>query len=84
VIQRPNCCKHNKDAELLYGTLAGKVALNAIILLYTALKCSNNHSKYVIYRMKQKKGNFWKTQQKLKKCKKKKLLTEIEPLQLAF
>ena len=31
-----------------------------------------------------KKGNFWKTQQKLKKSKKKKLLTEIEPLQLAF
>ena len=29
-------------------------------------------------------GNFWKTQQKLKKSKKKKLLTEIEPLQLAF
>jgi len=31
-----------------------------------------------------KNGNFWKTQQKLKKSKKKKLLTEIEPLQLAF
>ena len=31
-----------------------------------------------------KKGNFWKTQQKFKKSKKKKLLTEIEPLQLAF
>ena len=31
-----------------------------------------------------KKGNFWKTQQKLKKSKKKKILTEIEPLQLAF
>ena len=31
-----------------------------------------------------KKGNFRKTQQKLKKSKKKKLLTEIEPLQLAF
>ena len=31
-----------------------------------------------------KKGNFWKTQQKLKKSKKKKLLAEIEPLQLAF
>ena len=31
-----------------------------------------------------KKGNFWKTQQKLKKSKKKNLLTEIEPLQLAF
>ena len=30
-----------------------------------------------------KKGNFWKAQQKLKKSKKKKLLTEIEPLQLA-
>ena len=31
-----------------------------------------------------KNGNFWKTQQKLKKSKKKHLLTEIEPLQLAF
>jgi len=31
-----------------------------------------------------KKGNFWKPQQKLKKSKKKKILTEIEPLQLAF
>ena len=29
-------------------------------------------------------GTFDKTQQKLKKSKKKKLLTEIEPLQLAF
>ena len=36
------------------------------------------------YRVTQKSGNFWKTQQKLKKSKKKKLLTEIEPLQLAF
>ena len=32
--------------------------------------------------MTQKTGNFWKTQQKLKKSKKKKLLTEIEPLKL--
>ena len=31
-----------------------------------------------------KNGNFWKTQQKLKKSKKKNLLTEIEPLQLVF
>ena len=31
-----------------------------------------------------KNGNIWKTQQKLKKSKKKNLLTEIEPLQLAF
>ena len=36
------------------------------------------------YRVIQKTGNFWKTQQKLKKSKKKNLLTEIEPLQLAF
>ena len=34
--------------------------------------------------MTQKNGNFWKTEQKLKKSKKKNLLTEIEPLQLAF
>ena len=31
-----------------------------------------------------KKGTFWKKQQKLKISKKKNLLTEIEPLQLAF
>jgi len=37
VNQRPNCCKHDKDVEFLYGALAGKVALNAILLLYTAL-----------------------------------------------
>ena len=36
------------------------------------------------YRLTQKNGNFWKTQQKLKKSKKKNLFTEIEPLQLAF
>ena len=37
-----------------------------------------------LYRVEQKNGNFLKTQQKLKKSKKKNLLTEIEPLQLAF
>ena len=31
-----------------------------------------------------KNGNVWKPQQKLKKSKEKNLLTEIEPLQLAF
>ena len=36
------------------------------------------------YRWHKKNCNFWKTQQKLKKSKKKNLLTEIEPLQLAF
>ena len=36
------------------------------------------------YRVTQKNGNFWKNQQKLKKSKKKYLLAEIEPLQLAF
>ena len=39
---------------------------------------------YVYIQVTQKNGNFWKTQQKLKKSKKKKLLTEIEPLQLVF
>ena len=37
-----------------------------------------------LYKVTQKNGNFWKTQQKLKKSMKKNLLTEIEPLQLAF
>jgi len=39
---------------------------------------------YFLYRVTQKNGNFWKTQQKLKKSKKNNLVTEIEPLQLAF
>ena len=49
----------------------------------TSLHCfeANSLSKY---RVTQKNGNFLKTQQKLKKSKKKNLLTEIEPLQLAF
>ena len=38
----------------------------------------------IIYSVTQKNRNFWKTQQKLKKSKKNNLLTEIEPLQLAF
>ena len=46
----------------------------------------NQQSEYkVFYRVTQKNGKFWKTQQNLKKkSKKKNLLTEIEPLQLAF
>ena len=39
---------------------------------------------FQLYTEWHKKGNFWKTQQKLKKSKKKNVLTEIEPLQLAF
>ena len=41
-----------------------------------AVGCTEWHTK--------KRGNFWKTQQKLKKSKEENLLTEIEPLQLAF
>jgi len=37
-----------------------------------------------IMQVTHKNGNFWKTQQKLKKSKEKKFLTEIEPLKLAF
>ena len=36
------------------------------------------------YRLTQKNGNFWKTQQKLKKSKKKNYLQKLELLQLAF
>ena len=39
---------------------------------------------HFIYRVTQKTGTFEKPNKKLKKSKKKKLLTEIEPLQLAF
>ena len=38
----------------------------------------------ITYRVTQKNGKIWKPQQKLKKSKKKNLLTENEPLQLAF
>ena len=49
-------------------------------------------TRFIIYKLRpevytewhKKNGNFWKNQQKFKKSKKKKLLTEIEPLQLAF
>ena len=44
------------------------------------LMLTTNKSYVHIYRVTQKNGNFWKTQQKLKKSKKKNLLTEIEPL----
>jgi len=37
-----------------------------------------------MYRVTQKTGTLKKTQQKLKKSKKKSLLTEIEPLKLAL
>ena len=39
---------------------------------------------FVIVQGDTKNGNFWKTQQKLKKSKKKNLLIEIEPLQFDF
>ena len=49
------------------------------------MEVSHKKKSTEIYRVTQKKnGNFWKTQQKFKKSKKKNLLTEIEPLQLAF
>jgi len=45
---------------------------------------THSHLQMSIYRVTQKNGNIWKTQQKFKKSKRKKLLTETEPLQLAF
>ena len=51
---------------------------NAMLELQDTMHC------VCLHRVTQKNGNFWKTQQKLKKSKKKNLLTEIEPLQLAF
>jgi len=43
-----------------------------------------NHFRALSVQSDTKNGNFWNIQQKLKKSKKKNLLTEIEPLQLAF
>jgi len=37
-----------------------------------------------LYRVTQKNGNFWKTRQKIEEIQEKNLLTETEPLQLAF
>ena len=51
----------------------------AIITLYKTLQIVTSYTEW-----HKKNGNFWKPQQKLKKSKKKNLLTEIEPLQLAF
>ena len=51
---------------------------------YLFYELSKNKFLCQMYRVSQKNGNFWKTQQKLKKSKKKNLLTEIEPLKLAF
>ena len=51
---------------------------------YSTKTTLSSRSHLHIYRETQKNGNFWKTQQKLKKSNKKILLIEIEPLQLAF
>jgi len=50
----------------------------------TEIKITKDNKTGTWYRVTQKIGNFWKPQQKLKKSKKKNLLTEIEPLKLAF
>ena len=53
-----------------------------LCVLHALQNATESHSVEVLGDTKN--GNFWKTQQKLKKSKKKKLVTEIEPLQLAF
>ena len=60
--------------------------LNLTVTLYCTVYCNVqlNLRDADLYRVTQKKREILKTQQKLKKSKKKKLLTEIEPLQLAF
>ena len=58
--------------------------MSPIQLAFCLLISCRGHGAWSIYGVTQKNGNFWKTQQKLKKSKKKNLLTEIEPLQLAF
>ena len=52
--------------------------------MYIQLEMKRLFTIYDIQSDTKKRGNFWKTQQKLKKSKTKNLLTEIEPLQLAF
>ena len=51
------------------------IKANSVVHLTTA----GHHTEW-----HKKNGNFWKNQQKLKKSKKKNVLTEIEPLKLAF
>ena len=56
------------------------VKMSVVLILYVG----RPYRPQVTQRDTKKKGKFWKTQQKLKKSKKKNLLTEIEQLQLAF
>jgi len=50
---------------------------------FSAIVCLKKAA-LILHTVTQKNGNFLKTQQELKKSKKRNLLTEIEPLQLAF
>ena len=68
----------SKSARLIRSTTNGN---KKYILVLSETRFPKKRPKYSVT---QKNGKFWKTQQKLKKSKKKKLLTEIEPLQLAF
>ena len=66
--------KHLYNINFLFIILQFRIKLSTLFIIL----------QFRVIQGDTKKGNFWKTQQKLKKSKKKNLLTEIESLQLAF
>ena len=60
--------------------IGDKIIITIIIIIFIIIITDSNT--YTGWHTKNE--NFWKPQQKLKKSKKKNLLTEIEPLQLAY
>ena len=73
-------CRSKKYSKfILIANIKAKVSLQLM-----KQQATEEYERVKLYRVTQKDGNFWKTQQKFKKSKKKKLLTEIEPLQLAL
>ena len=97
-IRSPDCPARGQSLHRLSYPLIKSRRFNFSYVSYFSLKVTNFQEAFTItipfsiiflscsiYRATQENGNFKKkNQQKLKKSKKKKLLTEIEPVQLAF
>ena len=80
MIREREKCLHERSWQLIRLYSAGGNWMNE----YRTLIHCHWQGKAEVQGDTKKNRNFWKTQQKLKKSKKKNLLTEIEPLQLAF
>ena len=76
--------EHPECLEFMGSTRPAPTVFSCNAPLCSSTRIQTQHSSPNNYRVTQKNGNFWKTQQKLKKFKKKNLLTEIGPLQLAL